>query len=64
MEMGSSHANPSPSPIYEFITISNSRASESICGFWVSHFLETHGGLGSDALGLAPFFKDMGKQRT
>ena len=30
MEMGSSYVNPSPSPIYEFITIFNSRASESI----------------------------------
>jgi hypothetical protein len=31
-----------PSPIYESITISNSGASESISGFWVSHFLENH----------------------
>lgn len=54
MEMGSSHVNPSPSPIYEFITISNSRASESICGFWVSHFLETH------IPGLAYLFRDIG----
>ena len=29
MEMGSSRVNPFPSPIYEFITISNFRASES-----------------------------------
>lgn len=61
MEMGSSHVNPSPSPVYEFITISNSRASESICGFWVSHFLETQDRLGSNVLGLASFFRDMGK---
>lgn len=61
MEMGSLHVNSSPSPIYEFITISNSRPSESICGFWVSHFLETHDGLGSNILGLASLFRDMGK---
>ena len=61
MEMGSSHVNASPSPIYEFITISNSRASESICGFWVSHFLETGDGLGSNVLGVASLFKDRGK---
>ena len=29
MEMGSSRVNPFPSAIYEFITISNFRASES-----------------------------------
>lgn len=55
MEMGSSHVNLFPSPIYEFITISNSRASQSICGFWVSHFLETH------IPGLASLFRDLGK---
>lgn len=57
MEMGSLHVNPSPSPIYEFITISNSRPSESICGFWVSHFLEAHDGLGSNTLGLASLLR-------
>lgn len=62
MEMGSSHVNPSHSPIYEFINISNSRASESICGFWVSHFLETHNKLGSNILGLASLFRNRRKQ--
>lgn len=61
MEMGSLHVHLSPSPIYEFITISNSRAFESICDFWVSHFLETHGGRGSNILGLASLFRDMGR---